>query len=85
MGPPPFGDGNQATRREYQQTPVALQWGHRLSAMETSSPASLVGWSNALQWGHRLSAMETSRLEWVTWGRDEASMGPPPFGDGNIS
>ena len=35
MGPPPFGDGNS---RLMEQTPArypCLQWGHRLSAMET--------------------------------------------------
>ena len=35
MGPPPFGDGNkniQIYRRAIEET---LQWGHRLSAMES--------------------------------------------------
>ena len=39
---------------------IGLQWGHRLSAMETpqSKTGSYAGaW---LQWGHRLSAMETA-------------------------
>ena len=49
-----------------------------------------------LQWGHRLSAMETLRILGAvangatafrhgnTPGQRPASMGPPPFGDGNL-
>ena len=37
-----------------------LQWGHRLSAMETHSTGGLESTGNVLQWGHRLSAMETA-------------------------
>ena len=39
---------------------MLLQWGHRLSAMETSrigGDGNLL--ASPLQWGHRLSAMET--------------------------
>ena len=59
MGPPPFGDGNGATAKGDVQIKSVLQWGHRLSAMET---ALFFCWSTVsllLQWGHRLSAMET--------------------------
>jgi hypothetical protein len=36
-----------------------LQWGHRLSTVETAVGDSLwLGWA-ALQWGHRLSTVET--------------------------
>ena len=68
-----------------------LQWGHRLSAMETSvwghrlsametgvGPIAIV-----LQWGHRLSAMETHTRRASMGPPPFASMGPPPFGDGN--
>ena len=61
MGPPPFGDGNNAELEKAAISIVSLQWGHRLSAMETSRPKSITNQQYFnLQWGHRLSAMETS-------------------------
>ena len=60
MGPPPFGDGNKTWSVRCTPFSRALQWGHRLSAMETGqlrfTLQRIVLW---LQWGHRLSAMET--------------------------
>ena len=41
MGPPPFGDGNQMLWR-WNLNYVLLQWGHRLSAMETSAVQGLL-------------------------------------------
>ena len=38
-----------------------------------------------LQWGHRLSAMETYYQAPFFGYATQASMGPPPFGDGNFS
>ena len=35
MGPPPFGDGNTRNISRYMTAVTLLQWGHRLSAMET--------------------------------------------------
>ena len=62
-----------------------LQWGHRLSAMETLQLRKFQREFIALQWGHRLSAMETSRRRRFRHPHGRApSMGPPPFGDGNI-
>ena len=61
----------------------SLQWGHRLSAMETMSCRGCQGLSSMLQWGHRLSAMETALAGQVKLAELVASMGPPPFGDGN--
>ena len=41
--------------------PAALQWGHRLSAMETPENDPITySITGTLQWGHRLSAMETA-------------------------
>ncbi len=37
-----------------------------------------------LQWGHRLSAMESGSESRFSSGSGDASMGPPPFGDGKI-
>ena len=83
MGPPPFGDGNMvAVTRFVVSTP--LQWGHRLSAMETTVVGSgTIIIRATLQWGHRLSAMETGVDVRLRRPGCEASMGPPPFGDGN--
>ena len=62
MGPPPFGDGNVHSSPATGVGMLVLQWGHRLSAMETTQ-AELDAHeaSTQLQWGHRLSAMETRR------------------------
>ena len=60
-----------------------LQWGHRLSAMETFQTVADLDKQARLQWGHRLSAMETSTFKIVVGCVVIASMGPPPFGDGN--
>ena len=82
MGPPPFGDG----KPEIQDRPGGGWKGfngatafRRWKACPMSS-ASLGAWR--LQWGHRLSAMERmSDGPRYRQGHD-ASMGPPPFGDG---
>ena len=37
-----------------------------------------------LQWGHRLSAVETGKYDKRVERGELASMGPPPFGGGNI-
>ena len=157
MGPPPFGDGNRTGPGRYCGPSSTLQWGHRLSAMETNRscrlrcgssrrfngatafrrwkpgpswrgmtssrcfngatafrrwkpagqlkhPMMLTAcfngatafrrWKHAavgnlpagialLQWGHRLSAMETTQARQCFLPHLRASMGPPPFGDGN--
>ena len=60
MGPPPFGDGNVKPGKRPSALEGRLQWGHRLSAMETlTSHTALPLRVRRLQWGHRLSAMET--------------------------
>ena len=85
MGPPPFGDGNGVSR-------VTGETGGRCfngaTAFRRWKLESGKGWhlhAPVLQWGHRLSAMETARKEGQTHGRLRASMGPPPFGDGNVA
>ena len=40
-------------------TVYSLQWGHRLSAMESAPPMIAATIQPRLQWGHRLSAMES--------------------------
>ena len=58
MEPPPFGDGNPKTVSPMLTT-WALQWSHRLSAMETWAQMHISGLDSPLQWSYRLSAMET--------------------------
>ena len=75
MGPPPFGSGNGAFGDFSGEQVYALQWGHRLSAVETKPVRDYIAHMKALQWGHRLSAVETHipnnyvdiaiRLQWV--------------------
>ena len=62
---------------------AVLQWGHRLSAMETAACSEASQCISKLQWGHRLSAMETVEIDRQAHDLAQASMGPPPFGDGN--
>ena len=59
MGPPPFSDGNLIGSMLTIAWQVILQWGHRLSAMETALTSGASFKWVCLQWGHRLSAMET--------------------------
>ena len=86
MGPPPFGSGNAPCFSSILPRWYMLQWGHRLSAVETSNVAVMRRRpSSVLQWGHRLSAVETCR-SWDGRGPGPiASMGPPPFGSGNAA
>ena len=41
-----------------------LQWGHRLSVVETVTMSGRQLRSPMLQWGHRLSVVETSSSGW---------------------
>ena len=47
MGPPPFGDGNHFLISVSLATGFGLQWGHRLSAMETALCGSSAPWIHA--------------------------------------
>ncbi len=58
-----------------------LQWGHRLSAMESPSRANAQRLRIQLQWGHRLSAMESlkrflnrARISPLQWGHRLSAM-----------
>ena len=85
MGPPPFSDGNSRPPWRPPRGRTNLQWGHRLSAMETEALAMEWLMEYDLQWGHghRLSAMETRPALFHRAPPDGPSMGPPPFSDGN--
>ena len=58
-----------------------LQWGHRLSAMETWPTVGRPMADTSLQWGHRLSAMETvlgavgvNDMAFLQWGHRLSAM-----------
>ena len=84
MGPPPFGDGNLDASPALVISFDLLQWGHRLSAMETSSTA-IIGCSHPPPsmgpppFGDGNKAI-IPQMEFA----HSPSMGPPPFGDGNL-
>ena len=85
MGPPPFGDGNARTaslalscHRGFNGATAFRRW-KRSHAVTASSFVA------RLQWGHRLSAMETPKCRVRHPRLSPASMGPPPFGDGNAA
>ena len=108
MGPPPFGDGNLETTGRNLVQDIGLQWGHRLSAMETLVPplVMVMAWSSfngatafrrwkrqrrrpGPPWCARFNGATAFR-RWklvapmlTPVGPEAASMGPPPFGDGN--
>ena len=83
MGPPPFGDGKLYNPVDLSMRMEWLQWGHRLSAMERRHRVP----TGAR--GNRRFNGATAFRRWkvipmryrVVPGRN-ASMGPPPFGDG---
>ena len=82
MGPPPFGSGNFSWRHSFSPN-ATLQWGHRLSAVETRDTRTgpdrphwrFNGATAFRQW--KLGTV----LSFI--GGFTASMGPPPFGSGN--
>ena len=66
MGPPPFGSGNMSSSRWTTSSSSRLQWGHRLSVVETVQNVRLELVAGRLQWGHRLSVVETTQR--ASWG-----------------
>ena len=67
MGPPPFGDGYRAGRGRIPGHLPPLQWGHRLSAMDTFPGVCEFPFLPRLQWGHRLSAMDSLQILLIVW------------------
>ncbi len=75
MGPPPFGSGNHTTSAGLSCDTQTLQWGHRLSAVETTffpsipviASSSFNGATAFRQWKHCLDtcgAGYPSKLQW---------------------
>ena len=84
MKPPPFGSGNYDWLVHAMRESVLLQWGHRLSAVETRRLAQAPS-----PYGPRFNGATAFR-QWKPYypdgcicSRIRASMGPPPFGSGN--
>ncbi len=84
MGPPLSGGGNPRAMC-VPDIATTLQWGHRLSKVETWTKSGRAIVTTTLQWGHLLSEVETAVSLGIDAGRDVASMGPPPFGSGNAA
>ena len=86
MGPPPFGDGDRPGFAKGHHKNLGFNGAtafRRWRCVCASWLRLRSMW--ALQWGHRLSAMEIGRASDTCWSRVRASMGPPPFGDGDPS
>ena len=96
MGPPPFGDGNQSRDARLSSGCRPFNGATAFRRWKPVPRRPSVVWMPSLQWGHRLSAMETSspalpvccpfaaRLLPLCCPFAAPSMGPPPFGDGNV-
>ncbi len=82
MGPPAFAGGNLAIAAN-KYAAAGLQWGHRLSPVETREMIETIVVTRQLQWGHRLSPVETYWPSLDRRGISGASMGPPAFAGGN--
>ena len=83
MGPRPFGRGNMKPP-PCPVDPMQLQWGHDLSVVEMHGTCSFACPPRLLQWGHDLSVVEILPNGPINLAI-EASMGPRPFGRGNIN
>ncbi len=82
MGPPPFGGGKRRRQVRLTFSLAQLQWGRRLSAVESVWVPANSSNNESLQWGRRLSAVERWRVGVGRLIGQRASMGPPPFGGG---
>ena len=78
MGPRPFSRGNYQTTWCVVHVNNGLQWGHDLSAVETTLNSTSPNIPSPLQWGHDLSAVETrlpraasiDEIKVLQWGHD---------------
>ena len=84
MGPPPFGDGNKVWTKHEGYPSVCFNGATAFRRWKRLIGLALSSGSARLQWGHRLSAMETVSVASLAKRAGGASMGPPPFGDGNL-
>ena len=82
MGPPPFGDGKSKDGVQGAVDSRGFNGATAFRRWKGSPTWSTYFRLTALQWGHRLSAMESGEVAQEIEQQIEASMGPPPFGDG---
>ena len=82
MGPPPFGDGKLCQAVTASWASSALQWGHRLSAMESRQRRAHRGRLADASMGPPPFGDGKDRGVPGLGVGVQASMGPPPFGDG---
>ena len=91
MGPPPFGDGNMTDPKTGVTVEVKLQWGHRLSAMETwdwarwwwvPSP-SFNGATAFRRWKPGISPDASGTARELQWGHRLSAMETSPWPDGS--
>ena len=84
MGPPPFGGGNISYRTSATAHMWRLQWGHRLSAVETRIAEEYHCAQRTASMGPPpFGGGNTTMLIYTKPKFAIASMGPPPFGGGN--
>ena len=83
MGPSPFGDGNRGLRGRRNRRTPGFNGATAFRRWKPTEPSQALPLLAPLQWGHRLSAMETVGFRRRPQRGRNASMGPPPFGDGN--
>ena len=84
MGPTPFGDGDLGQCARANVPAFLLQWGHRLSAMEIIVDTAYPCWSCARFNGATAFRRWRSSCRAPADPGGQASMGPPPFGDGDM-
>ena len=83
MGPPPFGDGKRSASASRVSTSPRFNGATAFRRWKGGGRPRRTARYRPLQWGHRLSAMErTDIAQAVNGSTGQASMGPPPFGDG---
>ena len=90
MGPPPFSDGNPQSRRMGRPS-ISLQWGHRLSAMETRSrlgrPPVFLTFNGATafqRWKLSGSIPAVMMLVSLQWGHRLSAMETPVTPQGQV-
>ena len=84
MGPPPFGGGNIPSPCAVCDDVLGFNGATAFRRWKQSLASSPTIGGFQLQWGHRLSAVETLSSKLPPVHHQGASMGPPPFGGGNV-
>ncbi len=83
MGPRPYGRGNKLNGDEVDRV-VKLQWGRDHMVAEMSLNKAMTAGKISLQWGRDHMVAEMGREAPIARCRNPASMGPRPYGRGNV-